>query len=68
MVAVIIVVVDYISTVYSTIQLFISTFFYFALFANGQVGRAQVAPSGSNQEYQNPPLTASRIEVREAFY
>lgn len=44
-VACIVAIVDYISTVYSLIQLFISIFFYFALFVDGDVRKDQVAPA-----------------------
>jgi hypothetical protein len=42
--ACIVVVIDYISTVYSVIQLCISIIFYFALFCDGDVREGQVAP------------------------
>jgi hypothetical protein len=52
-VACIISIVDYISTVYSLIQLFISIFFYFALFIDGDARKNQVAPAEQKNLTQN---------------
>lgn len=70
--ACIVVLIDYISTVYSVIQLFISIIFYFALFVDGDVREGQVAPAeqhaltqGNDDQFREYPYNNRNNEVFE---